>query len=469
MKKTIFLLLLVNLNSLFPQEYVNLFLNDLPGRVRNESFIRESAESDLAVAASIHPEMFYYYIMYYSGKYNGIVNSGFSVSSTNLTEARRSYIKKNVEWFLTQENNLQLIENDLILLKKEKNILSEYNLLKEHNIKSSCDSCYKTNLNRRDYFVYKYYLNDSKLTYNETENYSQLRKNYENKILQEEKNIPELLNTKTLDLDEAENKVKQITDHWYLYSEENEKNMFPAELIKLIVSTYNSLGYYKNDHFKLAVNYYSFIQKQFRYSFDIPNDIQFHGTAFDIPVNQVVLEAGYTFHLSRRFFPFSQISVQAGFGWSKTNKYVAFSDHYEMSPYNGERHTYFVADLNPQYNNLEIKSVSSFNVKLKAPIIHLGEKLIIGAGCLYSLRAIAYNSQLKFAYEFVEPGIGEDGTPWIISYIRAYKSHSLKEDVAIFKTILPLLTAEYALPIPFSLSFELWPDNYIFGVSYNVL
>lgn len=154
------------LNISFPQEISSLYKDYLSPEIKNNKIYLSQISSGFDELIKINPELIYYSIKYFNAMADTTSDRFFL---TNFIKIRNMYQAGYIKWIRDVEDRIEQAESNSELKRISVNFLDDC-LYKAKN-DSVPGLSYKTDFNFMNFLIVKYYLQDTALRYNCSEDY----------------------------------------------------------------------------------------------------------------------------------------------------------------------------------------------------------------------------------------------------------------------------------------------------------
>ncbi|MDP4115954.1 MAG: hypothetical protein Q8903_07460 [Bacteroidota bacterium] len=221
MKKIMYFLLLLTINSAFPQNTSALFNKYIPKNVFLDKGNGGSVADNIAVYAKLNPDLIYYYLVYVD---KSMIQKNTDPQSNYMNFLREKVneasIKKN-NWLISQINK-NLYKPDVQIIKSRITDVDE-SLLEISKLKvSGAVSSPSVDTNKMYYYNYIYYKQDNSEEYNEKVNYYELAQKYA--AIKKDMIVEKISKIKYLNELEYKAALNEIFGYWYLIGKDTENN-----------------------------------------------------------------------------------------------------------------------------------------------------------------------------------------------------------------------------------------------------
>jgi hypothetical protein len=252
-------------------------------------------------------------------------------------------------------------------------------------------------INKRDFFVYRYYTNDSLIQYNLNVNYSDKRNQYESEVVDKYRNYCDQFTTDP-DTTKCGLLVKEIPKLWYVFEKQStidSSSFSPSELVKLYVT-----------------HKYSFEEDFPTYGFGLlfnqNNSSQIDLSLLDNPVipihiripinlNEYGVSGLYRlqFKKVKSFMSYLEFEVSY-FVNNSAHTYRPLFDQNQGYPINDSVYTeYYVTS---QHSSLTLSSLSSFYFSISIPLLYINKYILIEPSIGLGINSISYTYDYSYNY-----------------------------------------------------------------------
>ena len=384
MKKLIFIFIFSFATGL-AQNLGNLFKNYLPNDVKLKDSLIIQAGAPLKAYAEINPDLIYYYIKYLEAKFKESSSDKYFLDNFNKIICR--YRTQYLTWINSLIGEIKSKDIDKQLMNECMNYIDSY------SFSISGDTCIdpfpKTNFSLLNFFVVKYYSNDTSLTYSTFIDYKAIRDSLE---LLKSSPLNDMLNNP---LAYTKDDLKILFDNWFIYSESNTFRSLSSAIIDVMREYLLNDRLYGNLTFSLGLS-------------NLRNNITIPGNLYDSPDfalpdseqvynNQTItLSLNYKLFLSRYILPFSYLNAQLSFGYSFVNKSFKEDSLYRMANVEGVPNRNKIMIFSQ--NDVKMKSAEYFSLNLSTPIFYIRHRFSIDVGA--GMAIFINNYDLNYSYTY---------------------------------------------------------------------
>lgn len=451
------------------QSLMDLFENDLCYEIKNNSEINQLVKANLNAVEAIHPELLYYYIVAYNEQFGNSPVPTDNFDNSDLAFIKNDYIRKINDWFALQLNYLENSKTDTQLYNFEKKYFEDNKPVAPVELKVSSNKVIEIDKNMMDYFVTKYYLQDSKLIYNLNENYTVIRNDYEM-----EQKIKSKINFKQLSNDEisseqAERYFYPALKLWYLFNNDDD-SLSLSEFVKLIVikkfEDGNDSGNRLTINFGLATG----STNPFVYSLDIPGMMfPISNENYELNYYQVALDAGYSFVLRKVKSFLYKFDLNLAYSFQMLDEYLKLPDLNQTPPQNSTSDELPYHRVTFSSNKIELKSFQTFSIYFKVPILYLTRNLSLSFGSRVDYNIFYYTAEFSYTYKYFKAFYRN-------SFYRSSKlitssQANVPEEggTQSYFVFYPFVNFEFNPVANFYLDLNLYPKRYNIQIGYSIL
>lgn len=384
--KNIFLLFVLLSVNIMSQSIDELYNNDLPLKAKEIKPKIKVIDQSLKIYGELNPELNYYYIKYLETTYDSLAEDDYFVK--NLYKIHSYYELQKEKWIKLLMGKIEQESMDDFLKDKCLGFLDDYlDDLKEINIPELQE---RTDYNRLNYVVVKFYLQDKVMIYDPSRNYKDERLRLEKEKLQ-------LLNQINLNpVNYSKSDLDDLITLWYIYSREelNSNKLLSSIIIKVLQEHYLN----KNINNKLSVSLGVSYQDNFiktsasDYTSTYYKEDQ---TKYDFHAIPIALGLRFKLYLSKYFRTFNYLSFKVDLGFSQVNKVLQLNKlDYWYKNVDGVAKRSEIFDFTK--NEAKVTSVQNLALSASIPFFYFGTKLSLNAG--FGIRA--YNTNYKLTYDY---------------------------------------------------------------------
>lgn len=390
-------------NLIFSQDLVEQYSKYLPeiyvhGEYRHEQLLKLLREK-----SSLHPELIYYYTVYYNKLTKNSPRQekddiGFK---SYLNSIENSLIEKRNAWANRQIAAIDTMHRDPELKKRAQSLFMDLksDLMKVPSNLEPQDSLIDENL--LNYFTVYFYNVASYPKYHPDLRYSEYRKKEEDKLKSKVLSLYETSSRK----DASSNKelISLILKRWYLL----DLSPAPGEMVINLLKQNDALTSHPN--FSLGVIY-----SPFNYACSLKPSIEIKGLGrqeefeFRNPIPQIGFSLGYRYYLKDVRGLFSSINFQflylTGASSKELSNSPGFSKNYAATVYN------YHEELNFSRSMVTPKSAQSFYVKISTPVLFLLNTIGVDFGVYGGMNSLKY--KYEYAYKYVKTESYYTGNMW---------------------------------------------------------
>jgi hypothetical protein len=469
MKKIIILMMIVFISKVYADNSVNLYEDYLPDVVLKNSEFVKMVSKEIEKKARINPDLIYYYIEYLNCLYDQTKPDSIAANIKHFLD------KKQFE--LVQDRNLWAKRNLEFLAKMNidsriKNKASQYfkNLIL--NIRSNPLNktvTFEADSNKQDFFSYLFLSGNKNLSYNPDQNYTQMKKQIEDKlIIFYNQEYQELKKSNKIP---DEKLTSDILKHWYLFKHDTEENNNEVHAFEFIYLTVKNFYTFKNQKkWNLGIQYVPYNTTiQLKHSIPIKDDLDYNIYNENLSIQQLSVFVGYKFFLKNYIGPLSFINLKltAGKNISKLNPEPnkGFSKHYSTSGIDYNQMLYFTK------NELDLNSVYNFSIELSSPLYIINKSTYI-EGCIFSgINIISFKTKYKYNYSLTSGYYtGSLWNPyWYVHVDESIHSEEIIENKTDTEFVLfPSINIKYLLKSDLSLKMSIYYKYLSISVIYSI-
>lgn len=398
----LFLLLTVFLlshNILFSQDLVETYSRFIPKSYTYNEFKHEQLSKLLRAKSSIHPDLLYYYVTYYSKlseKSGSLGESEANAFKGFLSSKENILLQKRNDWAEKQMWVIDTINTDPVLKNRAKDMFRE--LITEMIDVSSYPQNADTSINESllNYFSALFYNPESYKDYHSDLSYFSNKKEEETRLRERIFTLFEAAERKHPNSN-AE-LISLILDRWYLFDtlpEDKTKRPEAGEMVfKLLKQNYTVL---KQPKFSLGILY-----SPYNNACDLKTSILIKGQGsnqeFELKnsIQQLGFSLGYKYYLKDVMGFFSCINFQLLYFTSLSAKDVTspqgYSNDYTRNAMN------YHEELTFGKNILTPKSAQSYYLKVTTPVLFLLNTLSLELGAFAGMNRMDYKYSYSYYY-----------------------------------------------------------------------
>lgn len=433
MYRIVIVLLILSAN-LFPQDFLKLFRSEIPENILLDPVISKSLDLNLKRNVLLSPELIYATIKYYQ-QYNG---EKFDTKLfEELKKEERFWILKRNDWAQSTIEKIKLTEDHNIIsntIGPLEDLIIEVKNPEKNTVINSNNS--ETQL--RDYYIVKYYNSKPEMRFDDTQNYTAIRKQIETSKLQYFIDVmanPDLLISPTEIVD-------NVIDNWYLLldnQEINSTNILTACLDDILLD-------------KSRKKYSIFIGGVFvNNTVNLDEKLNFPGIDYSVNINktgslpQYSFGIGYKIYFDKKSYFLSFVDLQLFYSMG----YKEISEEYPVAYTNKEvTSTYTIDETLRNFNDdYKISNLNSIGLKFSIPFYEMGVlSLELAASLNYN--SFLYKPDMHFTYSKYKTNVG----PPVTRETLALGAETIQEEKTInYFSVIPMLDANIIIESRFGL------------------
>ncbi len=384
--KILFVLFFLLSTYLKPQTLDDLYNNDLPLKaIENKAKIKVIIQS-LKIYGELNPELNYYYLKYLETTYDSLAEDDYFVK--NLYRIHSYYEFQKEQWIKVLITEIEKEPIDNFLKDECLGFLDSYiDDLKEPNILELQE---RTDSNKLNYIVVKFYLQDKDLIYDPSRNYMDERLRLEREELQ----LLNQMNSNPANYSKSD--LDDLITQWYVYSrkELDSNKLLSSVIVEVLREHYLNKNINNNLSVSLGVssldNHFKTSASDYTSTYYKENE-----TKYDFHTVPIALGLGYKLYLSKYFRAFNYLSFKAEFGFSLVNKVFQLNKiDYWYRSVDGVANRSEIFDFTK--NEAKVTSVQHFALSASVPFFYFGTKLSLNTGFGMQL----YNTNYKLTYDY---------------------------------------------------------------------
>ncbi|HEX2865405.1 MAG TPA: hypothetical protein VHO03_00105 [Ignavibacteriales bacterium] len=390
-------------NLIFSQDLVEQYSKYLPEMYTRGQYRHEQLLKLLREKSSLHPDLIYYYTVYY----NKLNENSFRREKDDirfklyLNSIENSLIEKRNAWADRQIAVIDTMHKDPELKKRAQSLFSDLksDLMKVPSNPEAQDSLVNENL--LNFFTVYFYNPASYAKYHPDLRYSGYRKKEEDKLKAKTLSLYETSSRK--DAYSNEELVSLILKRWYLL----DLSPAPGEMVTNLLKQNDALTNHPN--FSLGVNY-----SPFNYACNLNPSIEIKGLGrqeefeFRNSIPQIGFSLGYRYYLKDVRGLFSSINFQFSFFTGASSKELSgspgFSKAYAATVYN------YHEDLKFSRFMVTPRSAQSFYMKVSTPMLFLLNTIGVDLGVYGGMNSLKY--RFEYEYKYVKTESYYTGSMW---------------------------------------------------------
>jgi hypothetical protein len=486
---SVFVIMLCNL--LYSNDIAYKYSKFIPVSISNNPLYMKMISQNIEKYGQIHPYIIYFYLEELKYKTDKSIDNKIRLSAIQDLQGKRlKFIEERNNWAQNQISILNKLDLNRqtrkesikyfkkIIIKKMTEIekvgsgrINQEGLkkLEKRSLTYIADSIgvidnYKFSVDSSllNYFVLLYRNPDFQDEYSQLIDYKSLLDELNNSLIELYREIIKNkdANSKNVDLNE-------FLSNWYILNDktQNNRKIDPAEYVSMLVRRrYINV---QVDGFSTGMYYSSYL-----ISPSIEKKIYINGLDENITVKEeaslpsVGLNVDYNFILKKELDSFSYLNVQIGYGQSLGTKKINFDAGFYFNGETGEG-TRAYRSLEFVVNEINIKSVQNFSLKLNIPIYLIGNNIILEGGLF--LDYLYYKYKLSYSYYYINrvsyPTVGAG---WVTETIGAGTGNELDASKTYKDFIIyPILGLRYRVFKSISIYIGTIPSNFSFEISYS--
>ncbi|MCF8241318.1 MAG: hypothetical protein K9J16_08015 [Melioribacteraceae bacterium] len=461
-----FLLVLIFITGINAQNQVELFKNELPDRVVNNTELADMVNINISHKAKVNPKLLYTYFNYLESVYN----KKSSLDTKKLLDKERSmnsdFIEMKNEWI---EKNISIIKDiDLEGRTRDRVLEYYYDQIKDVPKTEHIEAINSQNdQNIIDYLVFKYYSGNPELRYDSQTDYQVKRSEAEKRIMNKIEDFRNLNESEvSVNLDYY---IEYLFDHWYLFAGVNNSpstssNVKSYDIILSLLDKSTNIANIDNFYFGAGFTFFNTSYKITENYYLIPLernlDVEKSFNAMSFNAN-----FGYLLQLKENFSYFTFLRFELAYMLGVQNQDLeldqGLNEHIDLGDYRITKEAEFTED------NIKINSYNSITFQITTPFFFIDDNFYLEAGVLAAYNTIDYQANYQYNYYRKEEQATLAG--WHTEYLDQGVSGLISEDNSISKfVLLPSINVMYSFPelLYCKLNFAVKSATLQFGISF---
>lgn len=400
-------------NPILAQDYTKLFRAELPEKIYEDKSYLPTINDNIKFLISIHPKTLFYYFDHLNKFLGENILKPDSNGSKELNNAREYFLSERSDW---AENQILIIDRQInhTLRRNASEADFEDFVLSSNNKKTDLPPM---NKNLSEYYMYKYFLLNDTLNFDDKINYAELNSAIVENKLKNIKNMLTSLNSKNKD--DVDAVISEIKGNWYLqkdYSDlfkQAEISITPASVLMDYYSDkfYEDSGIIVSGEYNLTNDKVTIFDATLVYEdYVLPTFINPMHYEYDIKiVNSIIFSGGigYKFKLKDEVGFLSNIKAVLFYNFldseidfpDKNTDFYRFT-YNVISGSSREDYIYHISDINNFRNEF-------FSLRVKAPVFYLTKRFYAEIGIGVDYQMCSFDIQIDRRAERITNGVPE--------------------------------------------------------------